>query len=121
MITAAIRTEIHQMLGARGYLDQTADLSLYEYDGSIDKARPDVVVFPKTTAQVSALVKLAFANNLAIVILKNVTGHALKDAEATAFKTRRMFTQFGAVAASFDADQAHRAVLDEWIKQADGI
>ena len=67
MISAAIRTEIHQMLGARGYLDQTADLSLYEYDGSIDKARPDVVVFPKTTEQVSALVKLALANNLAIV------------------------------------------------------
>ena len=67
MISAAIRTEIHQMLGARGYLDQMADLSLYEYDGSIDKARPDVVVFPKTTEQVSALVKLALANNLAIV------------------------------------------------------
>lgn len=67
MIAASVRTEIHQMLGARGYLDQAPDLSLYEYDGSIDKARPDVVVFPKSTAQVSALVKLALANNLAIV------------------------------------------------------
>ena len=67
MISAAVRTEIHQMLGARGYLDQTADLSLYEYDGSIDKAQPEIVVFPKSTEQVSALVKLAFANNLAMV------------------------------------------------------
>jgi glycolate oxidase len=32
---------------------------LYEYDGSVDKSRPDIVVFPTSTDQVVALVKLA--------------------------------------------------------------
>ncbi len=67
MISATVRQEIQKLVGPRGFLDQPADLSLYEYDGSIDKHRPDVVVFPKSTEQVSALVKLAFQHNLAIV------------------------------------------------------
>ncbi len=67
MISAIVRQEIQKLVGPRGFLDQPADLSLYEYDGSIDKHQPDVVVFPKSTEQVSALVKLAFQHNLAIV------------------------------------------------------
>jgi glycolate oxidase len=46
-------------MGPRGYLHQPEDLANYEYDGSIDKARPDLVAFPQTTAEVAALVKLA--------------------------------------------------------------
>ncbi len=33
--------------GPRGYLHKPEDLALYEYDGGIDKARPDLVVFPR--------------------------------------------------------------------------
>jgi glycolate oxidase len=44
------------------------DLLLYEYDGSVEKGRPDlVVVFPESTAEVSELVKLAARHNLPIV------------------------------------------------------
>ena len=35
------------------------DLALYEYDGGVDKHAPDLVVFPRTTEEVAALVKLA--------------------------------------------------------------
>ncbi|MGH9666927.1 MAG: FAD-binding oxidoreductase, partial [Bryobacteraceae bacterium] len=59
--------EIEELLGPRGYLHQPSDLTLYEYDGGVDKARPDVVAFPRSTDDVVALVKLAARHNLAIV------------------------------------------------------
>lgn len=50
---------LEKILGSRGYFDRPEDLSLYEYDGSIDKARPDFVAFPRSTEDVVALAKLA--------------------------------------------------------------
>jgi glycolate oxidase len=58
-VIAQLQQPIESIVGARGYLHKPEDLALYEYDGSVDKARPDVVVFPTSTAEVSALVKLA--------------------------------------------------------------
>ena len=54
-----LQENVEALLGARGYLHKPEDLSNYEYDGSIDKARPDLVAFPQSTADVVALVKLA--------------------------------------------------------------
>jgi glycolate oxidase len=34
-------------------------VALYEYDGALDKAQPDFVVFPASTAEVAAVVRLA--------------------------------------------------------------
>ena len=48
MISALAKEQIARLLGPRGYLDRPEDLILYEYDGSVDKARPDIVVFPRT-------------------------------------------------------------------------
>src|SRR6476619_5169812 len=59
MILAGCKDRLVKLLGPRGYLDRPEDLSLYEYDGGVDKHRPDLVVFPRTTKEVSALVKLA--------------------------------------------------------------
>jgi glycolate oxidase len=47
------------LLGARACLDRPEDLALYEYDGGVDKHRPDVVVFPRNTADVAGIVKIA--------------------------------------------------------------
>jgi glycolate oxidase len=52
---------VHQLetiVGPGNVLWQDYDLMLYEYDGSIDKARPDAVVFPTSTEHVAALVRL---------------------------------------------------------------
>src|SRR6266481_5221738 len=59
MITPALKQRVAALLGPRGYLDQPHDLALYEFDGGVDKHPPDLVVFPRTTAEVSAIVKLA--------------------------------------------------------------
>src|SRR4051812_29142020 len=56
---SSLHQSIEKVVGPLGYLHQPEDLSLYEYDGSVDKSRPDIVVFPQTTAEVVALVKLA--------------------------------------------------------------
>jgi glycolate oxidase len=58
---------VEQIVGPRGYLHKPEDLTLYEYDGGIDKSRPDLVVFPESTEQVAALVKLASQHNMPIV------------------------------------------------------
>src|SRR5262245_13259354 len=67
MIPQAAKDQIARLLGPRGYLDRPEDLVLYEYDGSVDKARPEIVAFPKSAADVSALVKLAKQYNIPIV------------------------------------------------------
>jgi glycolate oxidase len=54
-----ITSLVEQVVGPRGYLHKPEDLALYEYDGSVDKARPALVVFPQSTEQVVKLVKLA--------------------------------------------------------------
>jgi len=59
MLPAKAKQKLIQLLGPRGYLDQPEDLSLYEYDGSIEKARPNIVVFPRSTEQVVEIVKIS--------------------------------------------------------------
>lgn len=66
-IDPAVRTELVKQLGPKGVLHQAADLLLYEYDGGVDKARPDLVVFPKNTDDVAAVAKIAHRYGLPLV------------------------------------------------------
>jgi glycolate oxidase len=59
--------KIAELVGPRGYLSRPEDLKLYQYDGGVDKARPDFVVFPKTTEEVAAIVRLAAEHKVPIV------------------------------------------------------
>ena len=65
--SAQFLATVEAALGTGSVLSETSDLKLYEYDGGVDKAQPDLVVFPRTTEQVVALVKLARSQNLPIV------------------------------------------------------
>jgi len=67
MLPAAAKESLIALLGRGGYLDQPEDLALYEYDGSIEKGRPDMVVFPCGTSDVVAIVKIAAAHGVPIV------------------------------------------------------
>jgi glycolate oxidase len=64
---AAARKRLIARLGKNGYLDRPEDLKLYEYDGSVDKVLPDMVVFPKTTEDVVEIVKVSKEYGLPIV------------------------------------------------------
>src|SRR5712692_8004453 len=59
MLPLKARQKLVHLLGPRGYLSRPEDLTLYEYDGSIDKGRPDIVVFPRSTEDVVTIVKIS--------------------------------------------------------------
>ena len=54
-------------VGERAVLHRDQDLLLYEYDGSIDKGRPECVVFPRRTEEVVEIVRIAAEYDLPIV------------------------------------------------------
>jgi glycolate oxidase len=66
-MTASLLHELNSLLGPSNVLHQKEDLMLYEYDGSVEKGRPDVVVFPHTTQDVSRIVKLAAKHQVPVV------------------------------------------------------
>src|SRR5579859_5690827 len=59
--------ELSALLGARYVLHTAYDLMLYEYDASIDRCTPDIVVMPAATEDVVAIVKIAARYNVPIV------------------------------------------------------
>ncbi len=66
-MTSSLLAELIALLGATNVLHRRDDLILYEYDGSVEKALPDVVVFPTTTQHVAEIVKLAIKHQVPIV------------------------------------------------------
>ena len=67
MIPTDALVALRKIVGPRGLLERPQDLMLYEYDGSIEKGRPECVVFPRTTEDVIAIVKIAGQFQLALV------------------------------------------------------
>ncbi len=69
-------TDLQAALGEHNVLWAPEDLAGYEYDATIERHRPDAVVFPSTTDQVSAAVILANAHGVPIVPRGSGTGLA---------------------------------------------
>ena len=59
--------DLQKLLGRDAILHKKEDLLLYEYDGSVEAARPDCVAFPRTTEHVLGVVRLANKHNVPIV------------------------------------------------------
>jgi glycolate oxidase len=56
---AGVVRALSNVLGERYVLHSPYDLTLYEYDASIDRGKPDIVVLPATTEDVAQIVKIA--------------------------------------------------------------
>ncbi|GLV60173.1 FAD-binding protein [Dictyobacter sp. S3.2.2.5] len=56
---AAVVQELQQTLGKAHVLHTPYDVALYEYDASIERARPDIVVLPSSNSEVARIVKIA--------------------------------------------------------------
>ena len=74
MIPAPAQQEFVQLLGPAGVLHRPEDLMLYEYDGSVDRGRPELVVFPRSTEEAAAVVRLARRHGLPVVARGAGTG-----------------------------------------------
>jgi glycolate oxidase len=59
--------DLHKLLGPDRVLHRPEDTLLYEYDGSIETARPNFVVFPASTAEVVGLVEIANRHQTPII------------------------------------------------------
>src|SRR5438067_5157133 len=64
---AEVVRELSALLGAPYVLHTPYDLMLYEYDASIDRSTPDIVVLPARTDEVAAIVKIAAHHNVPVV------------------------------------------------------
>lgn len=51
--------ELETLLGREAVLSSKEDLQLYEYDGSVEEARPECVVFPRSTGDVSGIARIS--------------------------------------------------------------
>ncbi len=51
--------DLKKLLGSDAVLHEPEDLILYEYDGSVEIARPNCVVFPRTKEHIVGLVEIA--------------------------------------------------------------
>ena len=63
-----------KVVGVDNVLWEDADLLVYEYDGSVDRGTPVIVVLPKTTEEVSEIVKISRENSLPVVARGAGTG-----------------------------------------------
>src|SRR5258708_3467680 len=64
---AEVVRELSALLGARYVLHTPYDLMLYEYDASIERSTPDIVVLPASTEEVAAIVKIAARHHVPVV------------------------------------------------------
>src|ERR1700734_1869584 len=55
----AVINDLKKLLGADSVLHRPEELLLYEYDGSVELARPNCVVFPRNTKDVVGIVQIA--------------------------------------------------------------
>ena len=67
MIHKQILTTLEKITGREGVLSSCEDLAVYGYDGTFEDHRPDIVVLPRTTEQISQVIQLAAREHLPVV------------------------------------------------------
>ncbi len=63
----SILRELENIVGEGNILTDEIDLLLYSYDASFPESKPDAVVFPRTTEEVSRIMSLASAEQIPVI------------------------------------------------------
>ncbi|MCL4782569.1 MAG: FAD-binding protein [Bryobacterales bacterium] len=70
----AHRSALARMVGDEAVLTAESDLGLYEYDGGVDRARPEIVLFPASAEQVSEILAYCTRHEIPVVARGAGTG-----------------------------------------------
>jgi len=71
-----IITELENIIGKDGVLHSPEDLAVYSYDGTFEEHRPDLVVLPRSTDQVSQVIQIAARERIPVVTRGMASGLA---------------------------------------------
>ena len=74
MSNSELISDLVAVVGEANVVHRPEDLIVFEYDGSVDRALPTVVVLPRTTEEVSGVVKAAAAHGVPVVARGAGTG-----------------------------------------------
>ncbi len=66
--------QLKGMVGGANVLHHPDDLLVFEYDGSIDRGMPEVVVFPRSAEEVQKIISLAYMIGVSVVGRGSGTG-----------------------------------------------
>jgi glycolate oxidase len=66
LIPAAVKEQLIQIVTQDRYLDKNEELACYTYDAFWEEAMPHAVIFPKTTQEVSQILKIASLHKIPI-------------------------------------------------------
>jgi len=61
-----IAKELREIVGEKNYLDTPEDLMNYAYDAFVQETKPEAVLFPVTTEQVSEIMKVAYREEISV-------------------------------------------------------
>ncbi len=67
MIDQRIRKELSAIVGKKHVLFEPEDLVAYSYDGTFAEQRPEIIVQPDSTEQVSALMQVAWRQEIPVI------------------------------------------------------
>ena len=66
MLDTQVKNQLIKIVGVDRYLDRLEEITCYAYDAFVEEALPDAVIFPKTTAEVSELLKIASRHKIPV-------------------------------------------------------
>ncbi len=75
-LRARLAHELRQIVGGAHVIDAPEELLAYEYDATIDRARPDLVALPASTEEVAAVLRACAAAGVPVVPRGSGTGLA---------------------------------------------
>jgi glycolate oxidase len=67
LIGQSLIKELTKIVGRDNILSEMKDRIAYSYDATLRQAMPDVIVFPRSTADVSAIMKVAHREKIPVV------------------------------------------------------
>ncbi len=66
MFNNSLKDRLITLLGRENVLDSIEELSCYAYDSFLEESLPEIVVLPKSTTEVAAVVEIAATNKIAL-------------------------------------------------------